>query len=576
METNFTLGGGLVTTSIGGFQDNGWYVIVQTDGKILVAGESYSTVTNNYDFALVRYNSDGSLDTTFSGDGKVTTDFNAGHDHGYSVAIQSDGKVVVGGTSEYGFDDRFALARYNSDGTLDTSFGVDGKITTSIGLYHAYGRSVMIQQDGKIILAGSAWNGVDEDFALARYNSDGTPDLSFNGYGTLMTDFNLPVLDVDSSNDAGYSVAIQSDGKIVVAGQSNYINNGIMYGVLYSVARYNANGTLDGTFGVNGKVMTDIGVGQDNGRGVTVQPDGKILVVGYSYTNYSDFALVRYSSDGSLDMSFGSGGKVVTDILNDSGDFGYKIALQSDGKILVAGYTDTGGYAADGVSALFQDFVLIRYNSDGTLDTSFDGDGIVVTDFGSTGDLGFSIAIQLDGSILVAGSSGSDFALARYNTDGSLAASTSTIESASEHLSIYGVTMQQANDFLMANISFPGNIFTVSDKYDITTAMLAEIVGNNITSSDVITYFNNQGYNSDILDLSVSDYLVKHGSSLQQEYAFIMANVDSADAIYNESKTLGLTTDMLAEIVGNNFTSDDVSAYFSANGLNPISLDLLI
>lgn len=573
METNFTLGGGLVTTSIGGFQDNGWYVSVQTDGKILVAGESYNTVTNNYDFALVRYNSDGSLDTTFSGDGKVTTDFNAGHDYGYSVAIQSDGKVVVGGTSEYGFDDRFALARYNSDGTLDTSFGIDGKITTSIGLYHAYGRSVMIQQDGKIILAGSAWNGVDEDFALARYNSDGTPDLSFNGYGTLMTDFNLPVLDVDSSNDAGYSVAIQSDGKIVVAGQSNYINNGIMYGVLYSVARYNVNGTLDGTFGVNGKVMTDIGVGQDNGRGVAVQPDGKILVVGYSYTNYSDFALVRYSSDGSLDMSFGNGGKVVTDILSDSGDFGYKIALQSDGKILVAGYTDAGGYAADGVSALFQDFVLIRYNSDGTLDTSFDGDGIVVTDFGSTGDLGFSIAIQLDGSILVAGSSGSDFALARYNTDGSLAASTSTIESASEHLSIYGVTMQQANGFIMANISFPGNIFTVSDKYDITTAMLAEIVGNNITSSDVITYFNNQGYNSDVLDLSVSDYLVKHGSSLQQEYAFIMANVNSADTIYNESKTLGLTTDMLAEIVGNNFTSDDVSAYFTANGLNPISLD---
>ncbi len=391
---------GKVITDFGG-DDSGNSMAIQSDGKILVAG--FTENENGGDFALARYNSDGTLDNTFSVDGKIITDF-GGNDYGWSVVIQSDGKILVAGDAynESNNDYDFAVVRYNSDGTLDHTFSDDGKVITDFGGGGDFGRSMVIQSDGKIFVAGDS----DGDFALARYNSDGTLDNTFSGDGKLTTDFG----DVDSCK----TIAIQSDGKILVAG---YAYNGSNNDYDFAVVRYNSDGTLDNTFSDDGKVATDFG-GNSYGRSMVIQSDGKILVAGDAYNesnNDWDFAIVRYNADGTLDNTFSDDGKVTTDFGDD--DSGYSITIQSDGKILVAGETHNIG---DGC-----DFAVVRYNSDGSLDNTFSEDGKVVTDFGDD-NFAYSIAIQSDGKILVTGNAYNesndefDFALARYNTDGTL------------------------------------------------------------------------------------------------------------------------------------------------------------
>jgi uncharacterized delta-60 repeat protein len=223
----------------------------------------------------------GDLDTTFSG-GIVTLDFNGSFDEASSVVVQPDGKLVVAGSAFNGSNFDFALTRYNSDGTLDTSFGSGGKVITPIGSNADTAYSVVMQPDGKLVVAGSAFNGSNFDFALTRYSSDGTLDTSFGSGGRVITA-------IGSGNDEGYSVVVQPDGKLVVAGSTF---NGSNFD--FALTRYNANGTLDTSFGSGGRVMTAIGSGDDEGYSVVMQPDGKIVVVGQANDN---FAIVRYLGD---------------------------------------------------------------------------------------------------------------------------------------------------------------------------------------------------------------------------------------------------------------------------------------
>jgi len=381
--------GGKVTTDFGSLSDRGYAVAIQPDGKIVVAGESNNG--SDRDLAIARYDPDGTLDNTFGTEGKVTTDFAGADDYGWSVAIQPDGKIVVAGNtgSLLAFD--FAVVRYNADGTLDNSFGTDGKVTTNLGAGENYGQSVAIQPNGKIVVAGASGSGPNYDFALARYNADGTLDNGFGTDGKVTTDFG-------TGPDFGKGVAIQPDGKIVVAGES--IND-------FALARYNTDGTLDNSFGANGLVTTDFGSTIDHGQAIAIQPDGKIVVAGES--NF-DFAVARYNTDGTLDNSFGLDGKVATDFGSDY-DRGWSVAIQLDGKIIVAGYMLNGPD---------HDFALARYNTDGTLDISFSADGKVTTAIGTSDDYGRSVAIPPDGKIVLAGltgsdtGTGSDLALARY------------------------------------------------------------------------------------------------------------------------------------------------------------------
>ncbi len=400
--------GGIVTTDIGENDDLGMDVEVQPDGRIIVAGTSSNVDGTDSDFGLVRYNPDGSLDTTFDTDGKLTTSFGTGYDLASAIALQADGKIVAAGHTHNGNDVDFALARYNPDGSLDITFDLDGKVTTPIGTGDDYGIDVALQPDGKIVVAGFSYNDPISTnvlvVVLARYNNNGSLDETFGSEGIVRTGFGCGF--------AGHALVLQPDSKILVAGSTCGFDSQD-----FALARYNSDGSPDLTFDQDGIVTTDFGNSYDTANALAMQPDGRIVLAGHSFTDPNvtvDVALARYNSDGSLDTSFDEDGRVKTD-LGGWRDVGNALALLPDGRILVAGeqWQQEGGTV---------DFALARYNSDGSLDPSFDTDGIVITDI-SSGDYAAGLALQPDGRILVAGWSDNgfnfDFALARYDATGS-------------------------------------------------------------------------------------------------------------------------------------------------------------
>ena len=340
---------------------------------------------------------DGSLDATFDTDGMLRTDIGGALDQAQGVAIQSNGKIVAAGYAYTGSYNDFAVVRYNTDGSLDTTFGTGGKVTTPIGVTDDQAEAVAIQSNGKIVVAGSSLNGSDYDFALARYNTDGSLDTTFDGDGKLTTDFS-------GAYDYAWAVAIQSNGRIVAAGSSTVGTD-----QNFALARYNTNGSLDGTFDGDGKLTTDFGSLEEVAYGVAIQADGRIVAAGRSGNGFSgDFALARYYTNGSLDTTFDTDGKVTTPFSGE--DQARAVAIQPNGKIVTAGLTDSGAGA---------DFALARYYTNGSLDISFDGDGKVITPI-AIYDAAYAVAIQSDGKIVAAGGSADvdqyDFALARYNS----------------------------------------------------------------------------------------------------------------------------------------------------------------
>jgi len=327
---------GIVTTDFGAVSEVGTSMVVQPDGKIIVAGYIYFGGQNSSDFAVVRYNSDGSLDSSFDGDGKLTTDlFGSGSDFAESMALQADGKIILAGYAFTGASGDFAVVRYNSDGSLDTSFDGDGKVTTDFGGTESdYGRSVRLQADGKIVVAGTVFylDGTPSDFALARYNSDGSLDESFDDDGRVVTDF-------AASEDSARSIAIQADGKIVAAGYA-YIDGG-----KFAISRYNADGTLDSAFDADGRVATDFGGSDHQARSVALQADGKVVVAGYAFFDNADdggdstFAVACFNADGALDSSFGGTGRLITDFGNGNDD-GASVLVQPNSDVVVAGVSN--------------------------------------------------------------------------------------------------------------------------------------------------------------------------------------------------------------------------------------------
>jgi uncharacterized delta-60 repeat protein len=408
---------------------------VQSDGKIVVVGFAQATASdatdaNNYDFAVTRLNADGSLDTTFGTNGKKTIAFDlggAGHnqDAATCVVIQPDGKIVVGGYTERdgsgNFD--FAIVRLNTDGSLDTTFSNDGKATIAFD-YGGGGDDratcMALQSDGMIVVAGYTQisNGGNNAFALARLTSGGELDQSFTGDGRKYISFN-------GGDDRAASVAVQADGKIVVAG----FGTGVGTGYDFAIARVTANGTLDRSFSADGKKMVGFNLGgtqNDMGSAVAVQSDGSILLGG-SVTGVNgdeDFGVTRLKSNGSMDKSFGKGGRktISFNLGGNNNDLLTAMAVQADGQIVVGGVTQislSGDY----------DFAVARLNVDGTLDTSFSTDGKKTVPFNlgdNDADLANSLTLQSDGKIILAGSAAksslgnSDFAITRLNDDGSV------------------------------------------------------------------------------------------------------------------------------------------------------------
>jgi uncharacterized delta-60 repeat protein len=379
---------------------------VQRDGKIVAAGSTQQPITfDDVQGALVRYTRDGSLDATFGTGGKVTTEFGGRVNSAYAVEIQGDGKIVAAGAvaSDGPTGGDIALARYNADGSLDTSFGIGGKVVTDFNLTHEWASGLAIQPDGKLVVVGSTrpfgpFSRNLPEFALARYNPNGSLDTSFDGDGKVSTRF------TPGWADQGYGIALAPDGKIVVAGWA--LPDGASGPGAIDVARYNTDGSLDATFDGDGRVVS--APGADNGAfAVVVQPDRRIVVAGFVEF---DLALVRYNAGGRLDSTFGLEGVARSSL----GRFAtaQDLVRQSDGKLVAAGSVSGPGDI---------EFAVARFKRSGEHDESFHG-GAITTDFGAW-DHAQAVALQADGKIVAGGFSeadndgtitAEDFALARY------------------------------------------------------------------------------------------------------------------------------------------------------------------
>jgi uncharacterized delta-60 repeat protein len=398
-------------------------VVIQSDGKIVTAGSTYSTLsgTLSIDFLVVRYNNDGSLDTSF-GDpdplnpplhrGYVITSFGTGVDQAHVALLQPDGKIVVGGYS--GSVVSSVVARYNSDGTLDATFGSGGKLFLVVPSIHG----LAIQSDGKLLLGGDSQG---DSFAVARLDPNGALDSSFGTGGKVVVN---ATTGKHGGSATGSAIAIQrvpavtGEERIVVGGTSD--SGG---GRVFTLMRFKPNGATDSTFGSSGRVYTSFFGFGDQILSLAVDSTNRIVAAGLTNTANSscglyvqDFALARYTQDGVLDNSFSGDGRLTTDVYGGS-DWARSVALQPDGKILVAGFA----WSSDNTVG---DFALMRYNANGTPDPSFGilGTGVVTTHFAYPSvdhrvDSGYGVALQpWDGKIVVAGNANDIrlVALARY------------------------------------------------------------------------------------------------------------------------------------------------------------------
>jgi uncharacterized delta-60 repeat protein len=399
---------GIVITDLGGPSDTAVNIALQSNGRIVVAGSA--ELDNNFPGyrtpVIVRYDPDGMLDKTFGTDGKVTAVI-----RGLArIALQTDGKLVLGGSMNGGL----ALARYTSTGALDSSFGTNGvAIAGQDGNFSLLFGDLAIQADGKIVVVGTQETGGHTyPSVIARFNENGTLDKDFRI--KVFDDTNFP----DSLQHYLRAVALQPDGKIIMAGDmlgkegDNYITLGRL--------TTGQDPWLDPSFGTNGRgtVVTPLaGFIQSRGA-IAIQPDGKIVIAGTMTDSYNplneNLVLARYNSNGTLDTTLGGNGIVITDL--GQNETGNDLALQTDGKILVAGKSYSGNAS---------DVLLVRYNSDGTLDTTFGNGGKVISDLGGS-DSAAGIVLQPDGKLLAAGAKDGDAVLARYNVS-AVPSSTKTV-----------------------------------------------------------------------------------------------------------------------------------------------------
>jgi len=595
--------GGMATTAKNIYTTS---IAIQKDGKIAVGGVSHNSSEN--DFALVRYNTNGSLDSTFGKSGIVTTSIGISSVV-YSIAIQSNGKIVMGGSS-FSYKDTiqvFALARYTSNGNLDYTFGSGGIVTLATSSTYSIVQSVAIQSDGKIIAVGTiSPNTIDPSMqfynhgqmCLVRFTTNGSLD---NTFGIITTTFSRKKTCLD---DRGNATAIQSDGKIVVAGRSDQ---------KYALIRYNTNGSLDATFGFGGIVATDIwysinsiaiqsdgkilaagqgsqGLIRFNSNGsldatfgnggtaiisgdaianaLTIQNDGKIIIACESQGS-TIISLLRFNGNGTLDSSFGFNG-----IATKSGLGGRALAIQSDSKIAVAGFiekvTSTGGTAYE--------FALVRYNTNGGFDSTFGIGGIVSTTIGDFA-IAEAIAIQSDGKILLAGwtnTADGGFVLARYNTNGSLDNTFGNNGIVNTNISdvekVNSLVIQSDGKIIAGGYSIQGSNFVLNltvVRYK-TNGSLDSTFGN---AGIVVTPVGN--HNTDLYYIKCALALQTDGKIIAAGVSAFNNNYDFALVRYHNDNTLGINK------IGNKNTEINIfpnpttgKIYLSVNA-NIILTDLL-
>jgi uncharacterized delta-60 repeat protein len=466
---------GVVTTTIHSTQvrSDADAVAIQPDGKIVVAGRfTNSSATGNnggYDIAIVRYTITGTLDRTWASDGIVTSDFDNQYDAAHDVAIDSFNRILVLGTAEVGGDTDMVVERFSSNGSLDTTFSTNGKTNIGFG-WNEKGNAIALQADGAIVIAGSHYDkpfcpiigcllpptnpdnfctgdkidGIDDDFAVARLTPSGALDQTFDPVPLIPGKIVFGL----GGNDCVADAVLQSDGKIVLAGERD--------GYGFALARLNSSGTLDSSFDGDGKLTTPMPNGSVRGaRGVALQSDGRIVVAGISGDGLT---LVRYTTSGVLDATFGGDGKVT---VANNGVGAHGLVLQPDGRLVAAGgiyltrywpdgSLDSGGKQVVAFGTLIAaeaaygmvvqpdskivmagyksestlQFALARLMPDGTLDPTFNGDGRLTFGFGGD-EVASAVAVGSNGAIAAAGyvsspNSGNNFMIARFQPNGAL------------------------------------------------------------------------------------------------------------------------------------------------------------
>lgn len=406
VDTSFNGGAQLVAIAEG--EAYATAMAVQADGKVITVGRT-STPAGGTDIAVLRHLRDGTLDPGFGSGGKVVTAIAAGRgsDEANAVVVQPDGRIIVAGsTAASGTDQDFVLLRYRADGTLDPGFGNGGKVVTSLGPSIDRINAIALQEDGRIVVGGdsdrgSAASGID--FALARYQPNGALDAGFGHGGTVITPIRA-----QSSRDSVYALALQQVGAeqriVAVGGEGDFV-----------AARYTANGSLDPSFGHGGKLAGVFGNATIGAaRAVTLAAGNKLVLAGQVQ---NDFALAQLNADGSLDTGFGTGGKLITPVSAGNWDGATALVRQADGKLLAGGWVYEGGSSSG-------NFALARYSAEGALDAGFGSGGIAITPVAAPtrSDSGRALVLQADPRVSTvrvlqageASAGGYRFALLRY------------------------------------------------------------------------------------------------------------------------------------------------------------------
>lgn len=388
---------GVVTTPIHSNYNFADATMVQADGKIVVAGNAGTPST--YQMAVARYNQDGSLDTSFGDNGTLRFPVGAVKSFITDLAQQPDGKIILGGRTWNNESGDFAFVRLNIDGSFDDSFGTNGIARLETPETEA-SEAITLLDDGKMLMVGYK----DDNFTVAKVNSDGSLDTSFGTNGWAIVSYE----DISSYGD---DIAIQNDGKIVISGFALNMDNRFQV----AAARLNADGSIDTSFGTEGKIIFNVGEWNDFSQGVALQSDGKILIGGHKWISNiqqkHDLFVARLNTDGSIDTSYGING-VATARLVDGANYSTSMVLQNDDKPILAGYT---------VYQEQYDMAMVRFDINGSLDSTFNGDGMVNFDYDGREDYGNAIALQADNKIILAGYSygggGSEFEIARFLND---------------------------------------------------------------------------------------------------------------------------------------------------------------
>jgi uncharacterized delta-60 repeat protein len=409
LDTSFGADG-LVRFSVGTEGIGANDLVVQPDGKIVTAG-TCPDAPGGADFCLVRFNANGAVDTTFGSGGVVSTTFltdseTASIDEAFAVVLQSDAKLVAAGWCSVPItvESEICLARYHANGSLDATFGSGGTVVANFPSTDVAGNvfresvahTIAVQADGRIVVAGRCVNATNSsgvppnNTCVARFASDGSLDTTFGSGGRVITVMVPPLEGQDIDSDQAEALVLQADAKILTAG---------ICGATGCLARYDAAGNLDATFGGDGILIQPTGTDESSWIGdLALQADGKILSTG-GCSNVPIFCLSRYDEDGSLDLAFGQGGTTTTGF-GSAASAAWRLAVQADGRIIVAGKCEVEPVGGRQHSS----FCLARYDANGSLDTSFGAGGTVITPSLSSPDTSVqAVALQPDGKIVAAG-----------------------------------------------------------------------------------------------------------------------------------------------------------------------------